>query len=117
MQMIIKTSRQCRADSCDLCQIRNARAHDPLQPTEVLEQRTSLRRPQSWNRLQYGFVVAPGALAPVSRYGKAMRLIADPLYQARGRCVRLRCHGAVRAPDEQPLLSGAAIGSLGNAHE
>ena len=38
MQVIIKASRQRRADSCYLRQIRDPGTHDALQPTEVLEQ-------------------------------------------------------------------------------
>jgi hypothetical protein len=40
--MIIKSSRQRRADSADLGKIGHACAHDPLQTAEMPQQRTAL---------------------------------------------------------------------------
>ena len=82
MKVIIKASRQRCPDSRDLLEVGNAGPHDPLQTTEVLQKLAPLRGPESGDHLEHRLIVAAGALAPVTRDGKAVRFIADPLNEA-----------------------------------
>ena len=79
MEVIIKASRQRCPDSRDLLEVGDTGPHHPLQATEMLQQLAALRRPESGDHLEHRFIVAAGALAPVTRDGKAMRLVADAL--------------------------------------
>src|SRR5438105_9827081 len=117
MQVIIKTSGESRPDSGDLFKIGNAGPQYALQPTEVFQQLAALRRSEARNALQDRLVVTLGALAPVSRNGETVRLIANPLNQPRRRRVRFR-NVRIRNPeDEQPLLPRFAVRPLGHTHE
>jgi len=81
MQVIIKSSRERRADSAHLCQVGDSGAHDTLQAAEVLEERATLRRAQPRHHFQHRLVVTPCALLAVAGDGKAVCLIADALDQ------------------------------------
>src|SRR6202030_1230532 len=85
VQVIIKTSRQRRADSRYLCEVRYTGAHDPLQAAEVLEKRAPLRRPQSRNDFQNRLVITARAPAAMTGDGEPMGFVADSLNEARGR--------------------------------
>ena len=82
MEVIIKASRQGCPDSGHLLEIGDARAHDALKSSEVLQQLATLRGPEAWHDLEHGLVVATGALAPMAGDGKTVGLVANPLDQA-----------------------------------
>ena len=86
--MIIKGARQRCPDSADRLEVVDTRAHQPLHAAEVPQQRAPLRRPQSRDGFQHGFVVA--ACAPLAMPGdrEAMRFVADALDDAQ--CLRIR---------------------------
>src|SRR5258708_13658275 len=117
MQVIIKASGERRADSCDLVEIRHARAHDALQATEVLEQRPSLRGPESRDGFQHRLVVAARAALAMSADREAVSLIAYALNEPCRRRVALGRERCRRAVHEEPLLTGPAVGPLRDPDE
>ena len=82
MEVIIKASRQGCPDSGHLLEVGDARAHDTLKSSEVLEQLATLGGPEAGHHLEHGLVVATGTFAPVAGDGEPVGLIANPLDEA-----------------------------------
>ena len=115
--MIIKASRERRPNSGDLFEISDAGTHHPLQAAEVLQERASFRGPKTGNSLEHRLVVAPCAFATVSANGETMCLVADSLHQTRRRRVRFGNVRLLLAINEEPLLTGLAVRSLGDTNQ
>jgi hypothetical protein len=81
VKVIIEASRQGCPDSRDLLEVGDTGPHDPLQPTEVLQELAPLCRAQARNHLEHRFVIPPRPFAAVAGDGKAMRLITYTLHE------------------------------------
>ena len=89
----------------------------PCSPPKCVSRARRRDGPESRHRFQDRFVVAPRALAAMAGDRKAMRLVADPLHQARSGRMRFEHARCGRAVDEEPLLPRPAVRPLGDADQ
>src|SRR5579862_4924490 len=83
VQVIIKASCECCADSGDFLEVCGPGAQHALHAAEMLEQGPALGWAETRHCLEHRLVVAAGALAAVAGDGKAMRLVPDALNEPR----------------------------------
>src|SRR5882757_9728067 len=115
MELPVDFFGELAADTLDLSQVLDARAHDPLQPAEAREQLFAALRSDSRDALERRSGAPLGAPRPVSGDGEAVRFVSNPLDQMQPGVVGGTRHHALADP--QLFEAGLPLRALGDAHE
>src|SRR2546423_3562350 len=112
VKKVINFARRLGADAGNFGEIRLGRTFDGFQCAEVLQERALARRSDAGDFLQPGFAHILLAASPVRSYGKAVRLVAQPLHEVEHRVAWLE-HERLAPGGVEGLPPGVAVGSLG----
>src|SRR6266581_8068348 len=115
MELLVNFFRELAADSFDLRQVLDARAHDALQPAEAHEQLFAAFGADPRNALQRRSGASLGASRPVPGDGEAMCFIANPLDQVQSGVIGRKPYPMIADP--QLFEPGLPLRALGDAHQ
>src|SRR5256885_5018873 len=98
MELLVDFFSELAADSLDLRQVLDARAHDALQPAEAREQLLAAFGADSCNALQRRGGASLGASRAMSGDGKAVRFVPNPLDQVQSGVIGRKRHCVIADP-------------------